>query len=66
MATKRKSGSSIEVSTKVIKSGDEQRLPVTTHGTIEQQRIAATALVSPDATRFVPRQVRIKNDHIGS
>jgi hypothetical protein len=49
-------------SPKLIKGGeDEERLPVGKHGTVEQIRAASTATVSPDATRFVPRQIRIKN-----
>ena len=66
MSSKRKSGTVIEVSPKLIKGVDDERLSVATHGTVEQLRMAATASVSPDATRFIPRQVRIKNDHVSS
>jgi len=66
MSSKRKIDSTVKESPKVIKGDGEQRLSVGTHGTVEQRRTAATATVSPDATRFIPRQVRVKNSHTNS
>ena len=61
MATKRKIESKLKESPKVIKGDSAERLALGEHGTIEQRRAAATVTVSVDATRFVPRQVRVKN-----
>ena len=64
MASKRKFDISLKESPKVIKGEGAERLSVGTHGTVEQRRTAATASVSADAIRFVPRQVRVKNHEI--
>ena len=61
MTSKRKLNNSVQESPKLIKGEAEARMSVGKHGTEEQRRAAATASVSPDATRFIPRQVRVKN-----
>ena len=53
----------VQVDAKTVRSANGSPRPVGEYGSEQQIRTAATATVSPDAVRFIPRQVRKSNSN---